>query len=79
MTFTGGGITPDTETLNDGVATFSTSALPLGSDTVTATYSGDSTYAVSSGQAPVTITTVGTATTDITPALAQSRDRRSNR
>ena len=34
--------------LTDGVATFSTSALPVGSDTITVSYSGDTTYAVNS-------------------------------
>ena len=45
MTFSEGGSTLGTETLSStGTATFSTTALPVGSDIVTAAYSGNTTY-----------------------------------
>jgi hypothetical protein len=49
--------------LTGGVATVNTSALPTGSDTITASYSGDATYAVSSGSTPETVQQSGTITT----------------
>jgi streptogramin lyase len=42
-------------TLANGVATLSTSALPLGSQTITATYSGDTTFRTSLGTTTVTV------------------------
>ena len=48
--------------VSKGVATFTTSALPAGNDTITATYLGDATYAKSSG---ATTFRVGTATTTV--------------
>ena len=48
---TGCGITP----ISAGVATCTTSSLPFGSQSVTATYSGDTTYAVSGGSDSVIV------------------------
>ena len=55
VTFTNGSTTLGTETLTSGVATFSTSTLPVGSDTITASYSGDTTYAPSTNTATETV------------------------
>ncbi len=56
-----------------GVATFSTASLPAGPTTITAAYSGDQTYAVSSGTILQTVTQLQTAPTillvsDVNPA-----------
>lgn len=62
VTFTSGGMTL-TGTLSSGWVTVSASSLPLGADTITATYSGDDNYSGSSGtltqqvNAPATIPT----------------------
>ncbi len=44
VTFTNGSTTLGTSTVTGGVATLTNSSLPLGSDVITATYSGDGTY-----------------------------------
>jgi len=60
VAFTLGGITLGSGTVNgSGVATFATTALPVGTNqTVTATYSGDGNVATSSGTASVTVNPV---------------------
>ncbi len=52
----------DTETLGDGVATLDTSALPVGNDSITADYSGDSTFTSSTATA-VTVPVAKASTT----------------
>lgn len=47
VVFTSGGATIGTATVNNGVAAVSTSTLPLGADSITATYSGDPNYGTS--------------------------------
>ena len=54
VTFTSGSVTI-TGTLADGWVTVTTSALALGSDTITATYSGDANYGTSSATATVLV------------------------
>jgi autotransporter-associated beta strand protein len=51
-----------TETLSSGVATLTTSALPIGTNSITATYSGDTNFTTSASTA-VTVTVAQTATT----------------
>ena len=64
VTFSESGTTLGTGTLNSsGAATFSTSTLAVGSDIITATYSGDATYASSSNTVTETITAAGTTAT----------------
>ena len=63
VTFTSGGSTLGTQTLNSsGVATLSTTALAAGSDTVTVSYGGDSTYAAGSGTLTETVNKASTST-----------------
>lgn len=65
VTFTSGATTLGTSTLTSGVATISTSTLPVGSNPITATYSGDS----NNNSATASLTqTVNKATTTITLA-----------
>ena len=63
-----------TVTLSGGVATFTTSTLPAGDHTMTAVYSGDSTYPWESGSASLTITPTDTAPT-ISPNPAAFGDQ----
>jgi len=63
-----------TETLSSGVATYPTSSLAVGTHSITAVYSGDTTYATStSGAVPLTVskasTTTLTPTTNGTPSV----------
>ncbi len=51
-----------TSTLSAGVATFTTSPLPTGSDSITATYSGDTNFTTSTST-PVTVTVAQASTT----------------
>jgi hypothetical protein len=67
ITFDDGGTVIGTGTLTAGVATFSTATLAGGTHTITATYSGDTDHAPSSGSVMQVVTTAGTAT-----ALASS-------
>jgi hypothetical protein len=73
VTLVGGGYTSAAETLSSGGYTFSIPAnsLSAGSDVLTVSYSGDTTYASETGTAAVTVTTAtgtGTATVTVTPA-----------
>ena len=71
VTLTGGGISPQTVTLsNTGAASFTIAAgaLAVGSDTLTASYSGDTNYNATNGTATVTVTT-STGPTKTTPAI----------
>jgi hypothetical protein len=56
VTFSVSGTTLGTASLNGGVATFATTSLPLGADTVTASYSGDSLYGAASTTLSITVT-----------------------
>ena len=64
VTLSGGGYTSSAGTLSTGTFTFSVPAnsLAAGTDTLTVTYSGDSTYATSTGTAKVTVTAATAAT-----------------
>jgi Bacterial Ig-like domain (group 3)/FG-GAP-like repeat len=63
VTFTSGSTTIGTSTITGGMATVATSTLPLGSDPITATYSGDGNY----NSATATLTqTVAKATPTLT-------------
>ncbi len=56
-----------TETLSDGVATFSTSSLAVGSNSITADYQGDPNYTTSTASAvTVTVASTSTSTTTLT-------------
>ena len=64
VTFSNGSTTLGTATLNSsGTASFSTTALPVGNDTITASYSGDTTYAASTGTVTETVDQTGTTAT----------------
>lgn len=69
VTLSGGGYTSATETLSSGSYRFTIPAdsLSAGSVTLTASYSGDATYAPVSGTAVVTVTKLG-ATVTVTPS-----------
>jgi hypothetical protein len=67
VAFTVGATTLCTATLAGGTGTCSASNAPFGSDTVTATYSGDSTFAASTGTAALAVTQ-GATTTSVTVA-----------
>jgi hypothetical protein len=64
VTLAGGGYTSSAGTLSSGAYTFSVPAnsLTAGTDTLTVTYSGDSTYATTTGTATVTVTASTAAT-----------------
>jgi hypothetical protein len=64
VTLAGGGYTSSAGTLSSGAYTFSVPAnsFTAGTDTLTVTYSGDSTYATSTGTATVTVTASTAAT-----------------
>ena len=64
VTLSGGGYTSSAGTLSSGAYTFSVPAnsFTAGADTLTVTYSGDSTYATSTGTATVTVTAATAAT-----------------
>ena len=78
VTLSGGGYTStsETQTLSGGVATINipSNSLSVGTDTLTASYSGDSTYAAVTGTAAVTVTAASTgtaiATVSVTPTPA---------
>lgn len=65
VNFTDNGQPLATVTINvgDSSASYTTSALPLGSNSITATYSGDSNYTGSTATAPLVVTQAGTSTT----------------
>ena len=64
VTFTGPGDTVlCIATVSDGTATCDTTALPVGTDTVEVSYSGDATYGSSSTSASVTVSPAGTTST----------------
>jgi Bacterial Ig-like domain (group 3)/FG-GAP-like repeat len=71
VTFSNGSTVLGTGTLNgSGVATYSTSSLPVGMDSVTAAYSGDANYAAAtSGGLSITVNSA-TATVALAPASA---------
>ena len=73
VTLSGGGYTSSTESLSGGTYTFDIPADSLsgGSDTLTASYSGDATYAPATGFNTVTVTTIATLTPIVTVTPAQ--------
>jgi len=74
VTFSNGGTSLGSATLSGGAATLNTTASATNgfssgvTSTVTATYSGDTSYSTSSGTTPVTVTAVRTYTVTVTPA-----------
>ena len=66
----GGGFNSATQPLTSGSYTFTipANALTVGSDTLTAKYSGDTTYAPATGSVTVTVTAPPTPTVTVTPA-----------
>lgn len=62
ITFRSGSMTIGTATLSSGEATLNTTSLPVGTDSVTASYSGDTNFATSSSSA-VSVTVKAVATT----------------
>jgi subtilase family serine protease len=71
VTLSGGGLTSQTEALSSGsyIFTIAAGGLSIGSDTLTVTYSGDTTYASETAQASVTVTGL-VPTVTVTPAAA---------
>jgi hypothetical protein len=55
VTFTSGGVTLGTGTLSGGATSITTTVLPVGTDTITASYSGDNNYNSASGTATETV------------------------
>jgi hypothetical protein len=69
VTFSEGSTTLATQTLDpSGVATFSTSALPVGSHSITATYGGDGNFNTSTGSVTQTVEKITTTTTIVSSA-----------
>lgn len=66
VTFTKGGTALGTATLTNGVATLSLTTLPVGSNSITATFTGDTNFASATSSAAVVIITGPTAPT-VTP------------
>jgi subtilase family serine protease len=66
---TGGGFNSATQTLTSGSYTFTipVNSLTVGSDTLTAKYNGDPTYATATGTATVTVTAAPKPTVTVTP------------
>lgn len=73
VTFFNSGVSIGAGTLNtSGVATFSTSALPVGSSSITAQYSGDQNYASGVSNALTQVVTLLSSTTTLTSSLNPS-------
>jgi len=70
VTLTGGGYTSSSQTLSSGSTTFviPANSLTEGTDTLTASYSGDPTYALNTGTTQVTVTAAPKPTVTVTPA-----------
>jgi Bacterial Ig-like domain (group 3) len=66
VNFMEGTTTLGTETLSSGVATFSTSSLAVGTDSITAVYSGDTTYGTSTSTAVSQVVNMASSTTTLT-------------
>lgn len=67
-----GSVALGTAVLDDGVATFETSALTVGQHRVVADYLGDATYAGSTAAAPATVTVTAAPTKDPTTTTLQT-------
>jgi hypothetical protein len=65
VTFSTGSTSLCTTTLSGGAATCTSSAAPIGLDSVTATYSGDPTFAASSGTTSLNVQAFGITTTSL--------------
>jgi hypothetical protein len=77
ITLTSGGVTlgGGTITSTNGTVTVTTTVLPVGSDTITATYNGDGTYNTATGAGTQTVTTANstsTLTSSLNPSLPGS-------
>ena len=74
VTFTNGSVTLGTVTISDGaataVATLNVTSLPIGTDSLTATYSGDTNFAISTGTASQAVSGHASTTTTTTLAIA---------
>lgn len=70
VSLSGGGYTSSSQTLSSGSVTIAIPAnsLSAGSDTLTVSYSGDTTYATADGSATVTVTAAPTPTVTVSPA-----------
>lgn len=73
ITFLSGGTAVGTGVLSGGVATLTTSSLPVGTDTITATYAGDTNYkAASAPSVQVVVTAPSKTTTALTLAASSA-------
>lgn len=68
VTFTSGGASLGTENLSGGVATLTTTSLPVGTDAITASYGGTSAFAASTGSTSVTVNSATPAGYTMVPA-----------
>ena len=66
VNFLKGASTIGSVALNGGIATFSTNSLPAGADSITASYSGDTSFAASTSSAVSVQVSAGTTTTTLT-------------
>ncbi len=76
VTFKNGSTTIGTATLAAGVASFSTTALPVGTDSITAVYAGDANYNTSTSSAvnvTVSLTLTSIAVTPATPTINENQ------
>jgi hypothetical protein len=72
VTFMEGTTTLGTGTLSSGVATFSTSSLAVGTNSITAVYSGDTTYGTSTSTAVSQVVNMASTTTSLTSSPSTS-------
>jgi hypothetical protein len=76
VTFLNGSTSLGTGTLSGGIATFATTTLPGGTDSITASYQGDSTFASSTSAVLMQVVTLKPSTTSLTsspnPSFGQS-------
>jgi hypothetical protein len=72
VNFMEGTTTLGTGTLSSGVATFSTSSLAVGTDSITAVYSGDTTYGTSTSTAVSQVVNMASSTTTLVSSLNPS-------
>jgi predicted extracellular nuclease len=72
VNFFSNGVQIGTATISSGVALFTTKTLAVGSDAITATYSGDTAYPTVSTTAPVTVTITAAPVPDFTFSIANA-------
>ncbi len=68
VTFFNGTTAASTKTLSSGAASWTTTTLPVGSASITATFNGNTTYALSTSAAVVQVTNKTPTTTTLTPS-----------